>query len=126
MGFKGLKWDPFGAAYLEMDKPARNRTIEIVEAVRGLATGSLILDGEALACRPDGRPQPFQVTMRRFGRKLEVERLRESIPIYPFFFDCLYIYFFIINFPVKFLHCIWILQRRHIPPVTFPPSVSLY
>jgi DNA ligase 1 len=64
---------------------------EIVEAVRGLATGSLILDGEALACRPDGRPQPFQVTMRRFGRKLEVERLRESIPIYPFFFDCLYI-----------------------------------
>ena len=64
---------------------------EIVEVVRRLAIGSLILDGEALACRPDGRPQPFQVTMRRFGRKLEVERLRESIPIYPFFFDCLYI-----------------------------------
>jgi DNA ligase-1 len=64
---------------------------EIVEAVRRLATGSLILDGEALACRPDGRPQSFQVTMRRFGRKLEVERLRESIPLYPFFFDCLYV-----------------------------------
>jgi DNA ligase-1 len=64
---------------------------EIVEAVRRLATGSAILDGEALACRPDGRSQPFQVTMRRFGRKLEVERLRESIPIYPFFFDCLYV-----------------------------------
>ena len=64
---------------------------EIVEAVRGLAIGSLILDGEALACHPDGRPRPFQATMRRFGRKLEVERLRESIPLYPFFFDCLYI-----------------------------------
>jgi DNA ligase-1 len=64
---------------------------EIVEAVRGLAVRSVILDGEALACHPDGRPQPFQVTMRRFGRKLEVERLRESIPLYPFFFDCLYI-----------------------------------
>jgi DNA ligase-1 len=64
---------------------------EIVEAVRGLAIGSLILDGEALACHPDGRPQPFQVTMRRFGRKLEVERLRGSIPLYPFFFDCLYV-----------------------------------
>ena len=64
---------------------------EIVEAVRGLAAHSLILDGEALACHPDGRPRPFQVTMRRFGRKLEVERLRESIPLYPFFFDCLYI-----------------------------------
>jgi len=64
---------------------------EIVEAVRGLAVGALILDGEALACDPDGRPQPFQVTMRRFGRKLDVERMRESIPLYPFFFDCLYI-----------------------------------
>jgi DNA ligase-1 len=64
---------------------------EIVEVVRGLATGSLILDGEALACRPNGRPQPVQVTMRRFGRKLEVERLQQSIPIYPFFFDCLYL-----------------------------------
>ena len=64
---------------------------EIVEAVRGLPIGSLILDGEALACHPDGRPQPFQVTMRRFGRKLDVERLRESIPLQPFFFDCLFI-----------------------------------
>ena len=57
----------------------------------GLAAHSLILDGEAVACHPDGRPRPFQVTMRRFGRKLEVERLRASIPLYPFFFDCLYI-----------------------------------
>ena len=64
---------------------------EIVEAVRGLAVRSLILDGEALACHPDGRPRPFQLTMRRFIRKLDVERLRESIPLYPFFFDCLFI-----------------------------------
>jgi DNA ligase 1 len=64
---------------------------EIVEAVRELPTGNLILDGEALACDAGGRPRPFQVTMRRFGRKLDVERLRESIPLQPFFFDCLYI-----------------------------------
>jgi DNA ligase 1 len=64
---------------------------EIVEAVRGLAARSLILDGEALACHLDGRPQPFQMTMRRFGRKLDVARLRETIPLYAFFFDCLYI-----------------------------------
>jgi DNA ligase-1 len=64
---------------------------EIVEAVRGLTARSLILDGEALARRPDGRPQPFQMTMRRFGRKLDVDRLRESIPLFPVFFDCLYI-----------------------------------
>jgi galactonate dehydratase len=34
MGFRGLKWDPFGDAWLEMDRAARNRTIGIVEAVR--------------------------------------------------------------------------------------------
>ena len=34
MGFRGLKWDPFGNAWLEMDRAARNRTIGIVEAVR--------------------------------------------------------------------------------------------
>ena len=64
---------------------------EIVDAVRDLPIRNLILDGEAIACHPDGRPRPFQVTMRRFGRKLDVERLRGSIPLYPFFFDCLYI-----------------------------------
>jgi DNA ligase-1 len=62
---------------------------EVVEAVRGLAPRELILDGEALALRPDGRPHPFQVTMQRFGRKLDVEALRASLPLRPFFFDCL-------------------------------------
>jgi DNA ligase 1 len=62
---------------------------EVVEAVRALAAPTLILDGEALGLRRDGTPQPFQVTMRRFGRRLEVERLRETIPLRPFFFDCL-------------------------------------
>jgi DNA ligase 1 len=64
---------------------------EVVEAVRNLAVRTLILDGEALAFRGDGTPQPFQVTMRRFGRKLEVARLRESIPLCPVFFDCMYL-----------------------------------
>jgi ATP-dependent DNA ligase I len=63
---------------------------EIVEAVKNLSVSSLILDGEALALGDDGSPQPFQVTMRRFGRKLDVERLRQEIPLAPFFFDCLY------------------------------------
>ena len=40
---------------------------------------------------PDGVPRPFQVTMRRFGRKLDVERLRQELPITPFFFDALYL-----------------------------------
>jgi galactonate dehydratase len=34
MGYRALKWDPFGDAWLEMDPPARRRTIAEVEAVR--------------------------------------------------------------------------------------------
>jgi DNA ligase-1 len=62
---------------------------ELLEIVRGLPVRDLILDGEAIALRPDGRPQTFQVTMRRFGRKLDVDRLRGELPLTPFFFDVL-------------------------------------
>jgi ATP-dependent DNA ligase I len=62
---------------------------EIVEAVRALPVPELILDGEAIAFRPDGRPQPFQITMRRFGRKLDVEAMRAALPLRCFFFDAL-------------------------------------
>src|SRR5690606_15402898 len=63
---------------------------EIVELVQTLPAQSLVLDGEALALRPNGKPQPFRVTMRRFGRRLGVERLREELPLSVSFFDCLY------------------------------------
>jgi len=63
---------------------------EIVETVRGLPLSEAILDGEAIALGPDGRPLPFQLTMRRFGRKLDVERLRAELPLACFFFDLLY------------------------------------
>jgi DNA ligase-1 len=62
---------------------------EIVEAMRALSARELILDGEAIALAPDGRPQPFQVTMRRFGRKLDVEAMRAQMPLSSLFFDCL-------------------------------------
>ncbi|HEX4592691.1 MAG TPA: ATP-dependent DNA ligase, partial [Bryobacteraceae bacterium] len=64
---------------------------EVVEAVRALPAHDLILDGEVLSLMPDGRPQPFQVTMRRFGRKLDVERMRAELPMTPFWFDLLYL-----------------------------------
>jgi DNA ligase-1 len=64
---------------------------EVVEAVRRLPAAAVVLDGEAIALRADGMPQPFQQTMRRFGRKLDVERLRDELPIAPYFFDCLYV-----------------------------------
>jgi DNA ligase-1 len=63
---------------------------EIVEAVRILPARELILDGEVIALTPDQTPYPFQVTMRRFGRKLDVDALRKELPLSPFFFDCLY------------------------------------
>ena len=64
---------------------------EIVEAVRALPGRDLILDGEVLSLSEDGRPQPFQVTARRFGRKLDLERLRAELPLTPYWFDLLYL-----------------------------------
>ena len=62
---------------------------EVVEIVRHLPVRDAILDGEAIAFNAAGRPHPFQVTMRRFGRKLDVEKLRAELPMQVFFFDCL-------------------------------------
>lgn len=64
---------------------------EVVELVRAMPAHSLILDGEVLSLTPDGRPHPFQVTMRRFGRKLDVERVRAELPLTPFWFDLIYL-----------------------------------
>jgi DNA ligase 1 len=67
------------------------RVPEIVEAVQLLPVQSLILDGEVLALGADGRPQPFQVTMRRITRRLEVESMRRQLPLSAFYFDCLHL-----------------------------------
>jgi DNA ligase 1 len=64
---------------------------EIVELGRSFAAASLVLDGEAIALREDGRPQPFQVTMQRVGRKLGVAAARADLPLRAFFFDCMYL-----------------------------------
>ena len=64
---------------------------EVVDLVRSFDAQSLVLDGEAIALKFDGRPHPFQVTMRRFGRKLDVEEVGRSLPLSAFFFDCLYL-----------------------------------
>jgi DNA ligase-1 len=64
---------------------------EIVTVARAMPARSLVLDGEAIVLRPDGSPVPFQDTMRRFGRKLDVDRLQETLPITPMLFDALYL-----------------------------------
>lgn len=64
---------------------------EVVEQARSYRRERFILDGEVVALRESGVPHVFQTTMRRFGRKLDVAELRETLPVSPFFFDCLYV-----------------------------------
>ena len=52
---------------------------EVAAAVRAAATQDCILDGEVIALKADGRPHPFQVTMRRLGRS----RVRTILPRRP-------------------------------------------
>jgi DNA ligase-1 len=79
------------AVYSRQGNELTDALPEIVELVRSFDAQSLVLDGEAIALKADGRPQPFQVTMRRFGRKLDVAQLQQSLPLSAFFFDCLYL-----------------------------------
>ena len=60
---------------------------ELVELVAQLPARRLILDGEALAFGPTGRPLPFQDTMRRFGRR--GGELRATMPLSLAVFDAL-------------------------------------
>jgi DNA ligase-1 len=64
---------------------------EVVAGVDALAARTLVLDGEVLALGAGGKPQPFQETMRRFGRKLDDAALRETLPLSLFAFDCLHV-----------------------------------
>jgi DNA ligase-1 len=65
---------------------------EVVSIVMKMPAAALILDGEALAMRGDGKPFPFQDTMRRFGRKTSApEELQRTLPLACFFFDCLHV-----------------------------------
>ncbi len=61
---------------------------EVVAYARALPARRSILDGEAIALGPRGRPLPFQDTMRRFGRNKE---LVESLPLSLSLFDALLI-----------------------------------
>ena len=66
------------------------RVPEIVEAALALDVTSAVLDGEAIALRPDGRPHPFQVTASRFGSRRRVEDLRAYVPLTAVLFDVLH------------------------------------
>ncbi|GMA18897.1 hypothetical protein GCM10025862_09180 [Arsenicicoccus piscis] len=57
-----------------------SRLPEIVDLARALPVDRVVLDGEAVALRPGGRPQPFQVTGARTGSRGDAAVLRERTP----------------------------------------------
>jgi DNA ligase-1 len=67
------------------------RVPEVVAWARALPVRELVVEGEAIALRPDGRPHPFQITMRRLGRSKDVARAQQELPLSSFYFDCLYV-----------------------------------
>ncbi|EMA43776.1 ATP-dependent DNA ligase LigA, partial [Halobiforma nitratireducens] len=63
---------------------------EVVEYAAETLEGPAILDGEVVAVDDDGNPLPFQEVLRRFRRKHDVAKARESVAVRPVFFDCLH------------------------------------
>lgn len=66
----------------------------VAALARALPATTLVLDGEVLGLAPDGRPEPFQQTMRRFGAGADLDRAdqrRAEAGVTPFFFDALHV-----------------------------------
>ncbi len=66
-----------------------DRLPEVVDAVRGLAAERLVLDGEVLALRADGRPEAFQVIASRTASRVDVPGVAGRTPVRAYFFDLL-------------------------------------
>jgi DNA ligase 1 len=66
-----------------------DRVPEIAAAVAALPVSAVVLDGEAVALRPDGRPRPFQVTSARAAS--HPGREGEQIALTLFLFDLLHL-----------------------------------
>ena len=75
-----------------------DRLPEVVALVRSLPVNSVVLDGEVLRLRRDGRPESFQDTMSRFGSEMAlasssdaVSPVRSKGSLQAFFFDCMHL-----------------------------------
>ncbi|MFG2149291.1 ATP-dependent DNA ligase [Streptomyces sp. NPDC048696] len=68
-----------------------DRLPEVVAAARELTAGRAILDGEVIALDPEGRPRQFQDIAGRVGSRLDVAGARDRLPLFPVFFDLLYV-----------------------------------
>ena len=61
------------------------RLPELVDVALALPVDAVVLDGEAIALRQDGRPQPFQVTASRAASR------SGTVALTPHFFDVLHV-----------------------------------
>jgi ATP-dependent DNA ligase I len=66
-----------------------HRVPEIADAAMSLTVTDAVLDGEAVALRPDGRPYPFQVTAARAARQAGPAGAGGQVPLSLFLFDVL-------------------------------------
>jgi DNA ligase-1 len=67
------------------------RMPDLVNTALSLPAQEFVLDGEAIAFDPSGRPLPFQSTMQRFGRQKTSSELNANLPLSQVYFDCLYL-----------------------------------
>lgn len=67
-----------------------DRLPEIVEQVHGLAARSFVIDGEVIALRSDGRPQPFQLIASRTATSADTASAQRAVPLRLFAFDLLH------------------------------------
>jgi DNA ligase-1 len=66
------------------------RMPRIVAGVLALPVRSIVLDGEGMTMRPDGRPAPFQDTSSRAARQ-DAPAAGSTTGLMPYFFDCLHL-----------------------------------
>jgi DNA ligase-1 len=57
------------------------RLAAVADLVRALPCTSVVLDGEVIGLGDDDRPQVFQDTMSRFGRRTPASDARSSVPV---------------------------------------------
>jgi len=68
-----------------------DRVPEVVEAALLLPVRDVVLDGEAIALHPDGRPRPFQQTGSRVSSRVDVTAARATAPLSTYVFDVLHL-----------------------------------
>ncbi|OGC38825.1 hypothetical protein A2Y85_05310 [candidate division WOR-3 bacterium RBG_13_43_14] len=64
---------------------------DLVSLIKEIPAKRFILDGEAIALDEHHKIVPFQILARRTTRKRDIERTMEDIPVFPQYFDIIFI-----------------------------------